>query len=343
MSKAEIKTINLGDAFDLSKGPSKPTNWSAERDAEVAGTLTNRSPSVGQDFVKMGVFFDTARGNAWSVRRMWLGFDTSGVTIPPASAEISIMVANNSFGIGNNAVNLAPDHKFTLVGIKGHNIEQKNVTLDNSRMRKVASDPVAFANGVGATGYFGPIGIAGWSSGASWASSYVPYSDLKNVSLFNTSTTEDVVTFTLNQQARLDIATCDHFYVCVIDYTYDLLNVDPSTGSPSAGAASYYQIAIPNATFSSRGLNFEIPKLTLTVGGTKDESPTKERIEKDFTLNTFEDITAQRTRFTKGGVIVDQVPFLLGTKGPLSLRGRQFDREGKPISTTVKPPNTSKS
>ena len=339
MSKAEIKTINLGDAFDLQSGPGT-TNWATNRDSTTGFPLVNRNPSVGNDYVQMGVAFTTSRGNAWTVRRMWLGFDTSGITIPPASAEISIMVANQ-IGIGSNPVNLATDHKFTLAAVKGHNLNQSDVDNFSSPIRSRAT--TSFSSGVGNVGFFGESGIAGWSSGVSWASSYVSYSDLKNVSLFSTSTTEDIITFTLNQQARLDIATCDHFYVCVIDYTYDLLNVDPSTGSPSAGAASSYEIAIPNNTFSSRGINSVIPKLTLTVGGTKDEPPTKERIEKDFTLNTFEDITAQRTRFTKGGAIVDQVPFLLGTKGPLSLRGREFDREGKPISTTVKPPNTSKS
>ena len=340
MSKAKIKTINLGDAFDLQAGGGT-VNWTTERDATTADVLSNRNPSVGDSFIEMGVQFNTARGNAWAVKRMWLGFDTSGITIPPASAEISISVGNNSFGIGSNPVNLATDHKFTLAAVKGHNLNQRDVDTFSSPIRSRASN--VFGTGAGNVSFFGESGIAGWSSGASWASSYVSYSDLKNVSLFNSSTTEDVVTFTLNQQARLDIATCDHFYVCVIDYTYDLLNVDPSTGSPSAGAASSYEIAIPNNTFSSRGINNVIPKLTLTIGGTKDEPPTKERIEKDFTLNTFEDITAQRTRFTKGGAIVDQVPFLLGTKGPLSLRGREFSDDGKPISTTVKPPNTSKS
>jgi len=338
MSRAEIITINLGDGFDLNSGGT--TNWTTERDATTADTLSNRSPSVGNDFIEMGVSFNTSRGNAWNVKRMWLGFDTSGITIPPEKTEISLMVANQT-GIGSNPVNLATDHKFTLVGIKGHNVKQRDVTVGNSKIRESAKTD--FSTGVGSAAYFSSQGISGWASGVSWASSYVPYSDLKNVSLFTSSNTENIVTFTLNRQARLDIAASDHFYVCVIDYTYDLLNVDPSTGSPSAGAASSYEIAIPNNTFSGRGgVSFEIPKLTLTVGAIKDEPATKERIEKDFTLNTFEDITAQRKRFAKNGVVVDQVPFLLGMKGPLSLRGRQFDDDGKPISTTVNPPNTSK-
>jgi len=323
MSRAEIITINLGDGFDLNSGGT--TNWTTERDATTADTLVNRSPSVGNDFIDMGVSFDTSRGNAWNVKRMWLGFDTSGITIPPEKAEISLMVANKT-GIGSNPVNLATDHKFTLVGIKGHKLRQRDVGSTTSPIRKGAA--TSFSSGAGDVTFFGESGIAGWSSGASWASSYVPYSDLKNVSLFSASTTEDIVTFTLNRQARLDIATCDHFYFCVIDYTYDLLNVDPSTGSPSAGAASSYEIAIPNATFSSRGVNNVIPKLSLTVGAREEQTPTKKRIDDKFTINAFDDVTDQRKVFTRNGATTDQVPFQLATKGPLSLRGRELAEDG---------------
>ena len=136
MSRAEIITINLGDGFDLNSGGT--TNWTTERDATTADTLSNRSPSVGNDFIEMGVSFNTSRGNAWNVKRMWLGFDTSGITIPPASAEISLMVANKT-GIGSNPVNLATDHKFTLVGIKGHKLRQRDVGSTTSPIRKGAA------------------------------------------------------------------------------------------------------------------------------------------------------------------------------------------------------------
>ena len=96
------------------------------------------------------------------------------------------------------------------------------------------------------------------------------------------------------------------------------------------------------AQFEDR-LDSNPPLLTYKAGATKDKVPDKDRIEKDYTLNTYTDITDQRTRFSKNDVIIDQVPFLLGVKGPLSLRGRQFGADGKPISSTVKPPNTSKS
>ena len=123
--------------------------------------------------------------------------------------------------------------------------------------------------------------------------------------------------------------------IWIMDYTYTVLDQNPETAAPSAGARTRWSIQKFGSTTPA--------VLTITAGGKKDEVPDKERIEKDFTINSFADITKQRTRFTKDGAIVDQVPFLLGTKGPLSLRGRQFGDDGKPISVTVEPPNTSKS
>ena len=50
MSKAEIKTINLGDAFDLRAGVGT-VNWATERDATTADALLNRNPSPLEEYI----------------------------------------------------------------------------------------------------------------------------------------------------------------------------------------------------------------------------------------------------------------------------------------------------
>jgi len=92
------------------------------------------------------------------------------------------------------------------------------------------------------------------------------------------------------------------------------------------------------------------------------QPPAPDVIANDFTFNTFADVSDQRGRIFKTTALtapnqrpdlpsgtkniesqnIDQVPFLLGVKGPLSLRGREFDNQGIPISTTVDPPRAKK-
>ena len=132
------------------------------------------------------------------------------------------------------------------------------------------------------------------------------------------------------------MAVADDFYITLTEYSSYVEYTDLASTAPSPGALS-----VMTALFEDRS-DSNPPLLTYKAGATKDKVPDKDRIEKDFTLNTFADITDQRTRFSKNGVIIDQVPFLLGVKGPLSLRGREFTTDGKPISTTVNPPRTKK-
>ena len=75
-------------------------------------------------------------------------------------------------------------------------------------------------------------------------------------------------------------------------------------------------------------------------GARREQTPTKERIDDKFTINSFSDITDQRKSYTRNEKRLDQVPFQLGIKGPLSLRGRQNDTDGTPL-TTAGPPKVT--
>ena len=186
--------------------------------------------------------------------------------------------------------------------------------------------------------------IEGWTAQQDNSSAITPYSAEFD---FAGSVTSGIVqpgmTFTLTEQAKQDIFNNDFFCFWILDFDYDVRYRSPQTESPSPGSTS---AAATNIFMidgqNSAGTQVEGIKVNYLQGGIKPTSVTKERIENDFTINSFADITDQRGRLNVNGFISDQIPFLLGVKGPLSLRGREFTDEGKPIDTTVDPPRTKK-
>tara|TARA_R100000234_G_scaffold34394_1_gene20364 strand:- start:55 stop:891 length:837 start_codon:yes stop_codon:yes gene_type:complete len=242
-----------------------------------------------------------------------LQFDCSSITSKPASASLRLHAAGNGL-----LTNIASDHKFVL-----------------------AKAGAGFIFSSAAAGGMFTVDTSVLSAYDGHTTNSTAYS-LTEYATFNPADIDaggDVLLINLNNQALNDLASQDAFVFFILDKSYQADNNDPFTSAPSAGALTDVRIKI-----TAGGLGDNVPRLIVDADNrVRDQKPDKDRIEKDFTLNTFADITQQRTRFSKGGVVVDQVPFLLGMKGPLSLRGRQFDDDGKPISTTVNPPNTSKS
>ena len=244
-------------------------------------------------------------------QRFLFSFDTSGISSRdpiPSSGTISIPLRYV------NITNLASDHKLILAMATSDAIaSDATIVDDDTNVQAIEGGPT--------------------SGGDSWDSTLAKASEPFNVTDLSSGSSPTEIALT--STALKAIRDNDVVGIWIIDYTYTVLDQNPAQAAPSAGSPTEYQLTkYDSSTFCV---------LTLTGGGKKDEPPDKERIEKDFTINSFTDITKQRTRFTKDGAIVDQVPFLLGTKGPLSLRGRQFGDDGKPISVTVDPPNTSKS
>ena len=341
---------------EVRNGPAVP------RGARVRGDIFPTGGLARLDTARMGFVYTTSRQGSYTNFMACIPFDTSNIKTPPAKAQITFGTV-----LTTNANNLASDHAFILCSIEGGQFSEAQVldrsgTARSSFLRREAAarfpivdsrviercspnspgSEIVFAGG----GRGSPL-IEGFVSGSSFAGNLRTYSEPQLVSSISPTAT---VTINLNREARLDIARSNHFFVSIIDYSYFVLNRDPAVVAPSAGAESAYFLSIANigGTHNVPGgqiTTFGPPQLTLIAGeiGRGEKEP-KEKIDREFTINAFENITSQRIRFPReDGTVPDQVPFLLGTKGPLSLRGRQFTEDGIPISTTVKPPNTSKS
>ena len=329
MSKAETRTINshrLARGSMSNNSTSGNPNWDAFRvladesssDVNMEMFLSdsgNGAPlTSGGGSSPIGTLTGQAsRGagfyHSHSIRFLF-SFDTSGISsldADLASGTISIPLKYQ------NIENLASDHKLILAMATSDAIaSDATIVDDDTNVQAIEGGPT--------------------SGGDSWDSTLAKASKPFNVTDLSSSNSPTEIALT--STALKAIRDNDVVGIWIIDYTYMVLDQNPETAAPSAGSRTRYSLQkYDTSTFCV---------LTITDGGKKDKPPTEERIEKDFTINTFADITDQRTRFTKDGIILDQVPFLLGTKGPLSLRGRKFDSDGKPASTTVDPPRTKK-
>ena len=288
--------------------------WAAIRDVSTnskTGWSTSATGTSNLGQVEAAVVFATTPSH--TIDKMLVLFKTDTILDPPESAQVTFdftNITNTNPGTGDNVtrwVFAKPSKDFIVA-----NLENSVALFDNG-----AANPGGDTHN----------DIDDWSAGAVWNSTL--YSDI----ILHTDLTIGLYTINLNKQARIDMARFDSFGFWVQNYTHDQLNQDPGSVSASPGSATEarWRIDAPNTL------------LTYMPGKTRESVPDKDRIEKNFTINSFADITDQRNRFTKNGIVTDQVPFLLGAKGPLSLRGRQLDNTGIPISTTVDPPNTSKS
>ena len=313
------------------------------------GTSTNpdgdaRTPTANggtsTSFVFLGSSFSISRGGLSTQNIVMISFNTSNITVVPSEASITIKPGSQS----TTFTNVQDDHKW--IAAAPSSVVRNRAALAYPISSESILDSF-YAGGDGAGNLRADFTQApvfeGFVSGSSFATQGRFYTEPLKVSgslitdpgaSGGMAGAQTPFTVTLNENALQDMAKYDLFFVTLADYSSYVLNVDMKTSSPSPGSTSEWLMNIPNDN--------NAPVLNFKKGREDDSVPIKSRIENDFTLNTYEDISVQRNRFVKDGVFVDQVPFLLGTKGPLSLRGRQFDNNGKPISTTVEPPNTSK-
>jgi hypothetical protein len=323
---------------------------------------TNGGPG-GTNFLqpspRLSAQYDTVRSDVNTFNMAMLAFNTSNITEPPAVATILLGRRQPDGGLFGTD-NIASDHKWIIAAVQGSTLPQNEAVSPDegprfspvrrqydgvSRVSNTDTMKAFYAGGDGGSvqqDYSQAPMFEGFVSGSSFATQGRFYTEPLNVSLLSAlsnGASDGMIEIMLNKNALEDMAKADIFVVTLSDYTSYVLNQDMKTNSPSPGSDSFYYFDIQSGIASPTSTP---PVLSYVPGRIKDQPPTKERIDKDFTINSFADITEQRVRFTKNTIVADQVPFLLGIKGPLSLRGREFSSTGTPISTTVDPPRTKK-
>jgi hypothetical protein len=371
MSKVAPELVNSGDGFYLNVnsqaiqlgsdltfatarhgGPSLNSISGFARVPKFDGTALNPLAVQAQ--------YATSRGGANFFDVANIGFDTSNITTRPVEASLTFYL--DQAGSFTNFSDLTSKF-FILAAVQGASLSPADA-IDNTggagtfspiRRQAKIEFPITGSFVGGATVpqkyfYAGSDGQAnavdftqspqfeGFVSGSSFATQGRFYCDPQAYSTVNGGAGTQV-TIQLNDNALADMTSNDHFYLTVSDYSFLVLNQDPKVVSdnPGSGAKVLFYIKMETGSGGQKP-----PIISFTPSRVKDEPPDKKRIDENFIINSFADITQQRTRFTKNGVVLDQVPFLLGTKGPLSLRGREFGDDGKPISTAVDPPRTKK-
>jgi len=299
----------------------------------------------------------------------------TNVVINPSDTEASDLNSSNTFSKGLVGVNYSSTRNnfFIMRGLciidvssisRDTDFLPKTIEIDFGDIQKPGANNVAtdhsiilakpsanLFNAIQAAGIGYSVAasdffrIRGWTHSQDNSSAITPYSAEFELAAFinaGSGAIRSGFTIPLNSTAIKDILNNDFFCCWVLDYDYDVRFRNPKTESPSPGSTSVIQTSNFLIDGVSRSVAVEGVKANYLQGGIKPTSVTKERIENDFTINSFADITDQRGRLNVNGVIADQIPYLLGVKGPLSLRGREFANDGKPISTTVDPPRTKK-
>ena len=183
---------NLSVQHDVKISAQSTTNWTGARDA-TSGTV---SSTVTRDFLGLGAAHTAGRGGGTLARafRYFFRFDTSGIGVTPANATLKIR------GYGSNSGDL---------------IAVKSTQGDTP-----------------GTGDFDAI--TGWTSGADNAGNVTIYSvgdgsgQAGEITTWSTSGFNDI---TLNSTALSDMASLSNFKLCLLNFDYDLKNVDPYAGS----------------------------------------------------------------------------------------------------------------
>ena len=217
-------------------------------------------------------------------------FDCSSITSKPVSASLRLHAAGNG-----SAQNIASNHKFVLA--KG-----------SSNFINAAEGTTPPGNTVVGTG---PIEEYDGHTTNSTAYSLTEYATFDPTDL---TTSGDVLSITLSDQALDDLASQDAFVLFILDKTYQADNNDPFTSAPSAGAQTFIIIDI---TVGGTGAN--VPRLIVETSlFSNAENESGALVGGDFTINTFSSAVLG-AQFAQTG---EQVPFSLGTPGARHLRGR---------------------
>ena len=177
---------------DVRISTTSSTNWASARDA-TSGTVAS---TTTRDFLGIYAAHTLGRfgGTLARVYRYFFRFDTSGIGVTPANATLKIR------GLSGNS---------------GDIIAVKSTQGDSP-----------------GTGDFDAI--SGWTSGANNAGNVTIYSvgdgsgETGEITTWSNTGFNDIA---LNSTALSDMASLSNFKLCLINYDYDLKNVDPYSGT----------------------------------------------------------------------------------------------------------------
>ena len=282
----------------------------------------------------VSVRYNPGRTSRRFVQRCFMAFDTSGIKDVPAKAELSIAYLKTEDSFGASA---AADFKIQV--IKADPTAGKNGASEASWDSSTEPTTDAFDHFVGSIFYT----IGTWD-----ADDTVPYTEEILVSdlSFSGNTPGGSGTINLlklNDQARKDIAQYDEFRICIMDVKHDLGGIDPDATYQANGNTRVDDILYAEGLVHA-GNAANRPMLKILQGKVKAGKSDKKLVnETTFIVQNHEVATEQRDVFVNKdtALTVDQVPFLLGHKGPLSLRGRELQGDGAQTQTNIAPPNTS--
>ena len=139
-------------------------------------------------------------GGSWGVRRAFFEFDTSGISVAPASATLKI------YGFSGTTLD--------VIAVRS----EHSATLAVGDFDALYGAATAFTHTDG-SGSGTLAGVSGLTYSA-------------EVSTWSTSGYNDIA---LNATALADIASLDTFKVCVMGYDYDYLDIDPTGTSNRIG------------------------------------------------------------------------------------------------------------
>ena len=169
------------------------TSWVNARRSAGAGYNNNNAASTG-----VFVYRDAAKGGGSLaiIRRAFMSFDTSGISVAPSEATLKI----RGFSVDTSDIIVVKSTAATTV-VAG--------SFD---------DIPGTASEFGATDGSGAGTLAGVSG--------LTYS--AEISTWSVSGYNDIA---LNSTALDDMASLDTFKICIMDYDYDYLDVDPGHGT----------------------------------------------------------------------------------------------------------------
>ena len=169
------------------------TSWVNARRSAGAGYNNNNAASTG-----VFVYRDAAKGGGSLaiIRRAFMSFDTSGISVAPSEATLKI----RGFSVDTS----------DIIVVKS--------TAATTTVAGSFDDIPGTASEFGATDGSGAGTLAGVSG--------LTYS--AEISTWSVSGYNDIA---LNSTALDDMASLDTFKICIMDYDYDYLDVDPGHGT----------------------------------------------------------------------------------------------------------------